>query len=107
MAILDLNSTRKFISFHSLPLPIKLNFNSSFLPSSNREQSRICKFELFNRFKQLCSLFEKDDLTNLTYYEVKSKVVKYNELKHVFFDYLKHKKYGPWVCKPMETKVFK
>lgn len=72
-----------------------------------REESRICKFEIFNRFKKLCSLFEKDELNELTYYEVKAKVNDYNELKKVFFDFLKQKKYGPWVCKPIETKVFK
>lgn len=52
-------------------------------------------------------MFGKNDLKELTYYEVKAKVENYNETKKVFFDFLKQKKYGPWVCKPMETKVFK
>lgn len=75
-----------------------------FLPHS--EESRICKLQLFNRFKKLCELFGKDDLKGQTYYEVKEKVVNYNETKKVFFEFLKQKKYGPWVCKPIETKVF-
>lgn len=84
-----------------------LTNRSLFAFLDHSEESRICKFELFNRFKKLCGLFDKVDLEGLNYYEVKAKAENYNETKKVFFDFLKLKKYGPWVCKPMETKVFK
>lgn len=86
---------------------IRTSLTLSIPPSLRRsEPSRICKFEIFKRFKQLCAKHGHDEVLPQTYNEVKAQIADYSRLKQTFFDYLSTKNYGPWVCKPTEIKEF-
>lgn len=78
-----------------------------FRNNNHREFSRICKASFFNEFH---SLHRKLGLTlsisRLSYREVKSLSVEFEEKKKALFLKFHCSKYGSWICKPLEQSDF-
>ena len=77
--------------------------------------SRLCKFEMFNRFKSLVFGGNLQRFSNIlmaavgeqkTYRELKDEAVDFQHAKKCFVDALREMKYGPWVTKPKEQDMF-
>lgn len=70
--------------------------------------SRLCKAELYKRFKMICS--RNTGLQQLasfeTYREAKEKALEFQEAKAVMNKQLKNSKFGAWVKKPRELELF-
>ena len=77
---------------------------SSFCFSTN---SRVCKASLFTHFKQLCDVYDRSDLRDVTTYDAaKQSAQDFQSTKETLFRIFRKSGFGRWVRKPQEEKGF-
>lgn len=74
--------------------------------SNGQVSSRLCKSALYESFKEVCHIFERTDLLNKTYGEVKNSATNFQKAKEVLFERFQNLGKGTWIRKPPEEEEF-
>ncbi|XP_023240915.1 double-stranded RNA-specific adenosine deaminase-like [Centruroides sculpturatus] len=74
--------------------------------SNGQVSSRLCKSALYESFKEVCHIFERTDLLNKTYGEVKNSAANFQKAKEVLFERFQTLGKGTWIRKPPEEEEF-
>jgi hypothetical protein len=77
--------------------------------TSEEEDSRLCKANIFSKFMAAFNLFgnlEGGTTSTISYHAYKESASQYQQLKQVLLDYLENNGRGKWVQKPQELDLF-
>ncbi|XP_013411771.1 double-stranded RNA-specific adenosine deaminase [Lingula anatina] len=69
--------------------------------------SQLSKGELYKSYRNVCAKFNRTDLLQAgSYYEAKQMAAQFQESKQIMYQKFKKNKFGTWVKKPQEEKMF-
>lgn len=79
----------------------------NFCSGRHRGISQVAKSEFYSKFKRIASKFDKKELLEASsYLEAKRMAKDFQTVKQIMVQRFKKNKFGTWVGKPVEEKMF-